>query len=213
MKLTIVVPCGDQLNTTFVESLLKLNTPGETKIIFETGSLVYDARNKLAAKAEASGSDYTLWIDSDMTFEPEDFIRLRNALKDSGADVICGLYFSRRPPYRPGVYETCDYVQLEDQMGITCKIFENIPDKIFEIAACGFGFVLMKTTVLSKMISIFSLPFSPLFGFGEDLSFCIRARQAGFKIVCAPHVMPLHTSAVLIGGEELKNQWNERSKE
>ena len=59
-----------------------------------------------------------------------------------------------------------------------------MPDDLFEIGGCGFGGVLMKTDVLMDVMGKFKRIFDPLDGLGEDLSFCWRARQCGYKLYC-----------------------------
>jgi hypothetical protein len=49
-----------------------------------------------------------------------------------------------------------------------------------EIAACGFGFCLIKTSVLITMFKYYKSLFEPKWGVGEDIAFCIRARRCGF---------------------------------
>lgn len=48
MKTLIAVPCMDQLDVAFVESLTQMQTGGQAAVQFAAGSLVYDARNRLS---------------------------------------------------------------------------------------------------------------------------------------------------------------------
>ena len=103
MKTLIAVPCMDYLEADFVESLLNLRHVGECDTLLLKSSLVYDARNQAAQKAVAEGYDYVLWIDSDMTFEPDMMERMFESLGDK--NFITGLCFSRRPPFKPCVFK------------------------------------------------------------------------------------------------------------
>jgi GT2 family glycosyltransferase len=38
------------------------------------------------------------------------------------------------------------------------------------------------------MVELYGSPFYPLMGMGEDMTFCFRARQAGFKLYCDSRV-------------------------
>ena len=71
-KILICVPTMDMVAAGFAQSLAMLQKGGhETAIMFEVGSLIYEARNKLARQAIKMGADYTMWFDSDMIFQPE----------------------------------------------------------------------------------------------------------------------------------------------
>ena len=47
---------------------------------------------------------------------------------------------------------------------------------------------MTSTVLLANMIDRFGAPFFPLMGMGEDMTFCFRARQAGFKLYCDSRV-------------------------
>ena len=57
-------------------------------------------------------------------------------------------------------------------------------DDIFQIEGCGFGCVMLTVDLLRRVQERFGLPFAPAGGFGEDLSFCLRARELGAEIWC-----------------------------
>ena len=55
-KILICVPSGDMVAAGFAQSLAMLQKGGnETAIMFQVGSLIYDARNKLAKEAIKRG--------------------------------------------------------------------------------------------------------------------------------------------------------------
>ena len=72
--------------------------------------------------------------------------------------------------------------------------FEKIPDKLFEVGACGFGCTLMKTDPFFDVQSKFGNMFAPIGNNGEDVAFCWRARQCGFKVWCDPSIICGHVS-------------------
>lgn len=209
MKILIAIPCADLLDVNFVESLTLLQTPEGTDIKFVASSLIYDARNKLASMAIENGYDYVMWFDSDMTFEPDLLIRLLDDIKDK--DMVTGLYFNRRPPFRPTVFEECDISQKDREIRVSAVHQKHIPDSMFEIAACGFGCILVRTSVFKEVYEKQGLPFSPLLGLGEDLSFCWRARQQGFKVWCDPKLLCGHTAHIVVGDETYIESWNQQS--
>ena len=77
--------------------------------------------------------------------------------------------------------------------------YDDYPrDAPFKVEACGFGCVLMKTSVMETIINKYNDLFAPLPGFGEDLSFCIRARACGFDIWCDPKVQVGHKATTIV---------------
>lgn len=187
MRTLIAVPCGDSCPTDFLRCLLQMEIVGEAQFTFAQGSLVYDARNTLCNIAMDGGFDRILWLDSDMVFPP-DLMRRFSALLDGGAEFVSGLYVTRKPPFQPVAYAEIGLRHDEGDRWPTpaVRAIERIPDEPFEVAGCGFGAVMVTVSLLRRIFENFGLPFSPAPGFGEDLSFCIRARESGAKIICDP---------------------------
>ena len=179
MKTLICIPCMDMVHTDFMKCLLGMRRVGETKITISCSSLIYDARNSMARRAVKEGFDRVLWLDSDMTFEPDLMERL-SARLDEGRDYVSGLYFTRKAPVRPVLYKTCGYYENEDGVRPMAVWYDDYPrDDIFKVEATGFGGVMMTTDLIKRVADKFGLPFSPMLGFGEDLSFCGRVMQCG----------------------------------
>lgn len=177
MKTLIAIPCMDQVPVQFAQSLATLINVGECQISFISGSLIYDARNKLAAQAVKFGADYVLWLDSDMVFEPDMFKQLMEHMKDK--DIVSGLYFRRAKPFTPVIFSK---LEITDEK-TTWEGYDDYPENsVFEVEGIGFGCVLLKTSVLIDIASNFKTWFAPIGGVGEDLSFCARARELGYKI-------------------------------
>ena len=200
MKTMIAVPCLDRVHTAFMVSLLKLNKPAGTEIAVSSSSLVYDARHSLADRAIKLGCDRVLWLDSDMRFEPDLLERLSADL-DQGYEFVTGLYFSRKDPVSPCVYGICH--DVPDRYGRpvpTAEPIREIPDGLFEVEGCGFGACMMKTELICR---VGQLSFFPRDGYGEDLSFCRRARDAGVKIYCDSRIRADHIGLSIFN----ESQW------
>lgn len=183
MKTLIAVPCGDQLEANFVECLLNLRPVGEVEIKLLKGTLVYDARNQLISYAlEQGGYDYILWLDSDMTFEPDLLERLMEDIE--GRQLVTGLCFGRRPPFKPCIYKS---IRVEQEglgyMPYVDNYFDYPRDQIFEVEGCGFACVLM-TMDMAEAMSVYGVPFFPIAGLGEDLAYCYRAKKLDYKLWC-----------------------------
>lgn len=180
MKYLIAIPCMDMVHTEFMRSLLQLKKVGDCKYTLSQSSLIYDARNTLAKRAVTEGYDRVLWLDSDMSFEPDLMERLAARL-DEGKEMVTGLYFTRKAPIRPVIYKECGYFTMEDNSVKPVAIwYDDYPrDDIFQVQACGFGAVMMTTDLIKKVGEKFGMPFAPMLGFGEDLSFCGRVQEVG----------------------------------
>lgn len=194
-KVLIAIPCMDQVACGFAQSLATLHKVGECSVSFIVGSLIYDSRNKLAQQALQMEADYIMWFDSDMTFEPDTLVKLMEHM-DDGKDIVSGLYFRRTKPFTPVLFSK---LEINKDGEPEHAGFDKYPDKLFEIAGCGFGCVLMKTDVLLEMAGKYgAVWFSPIGNIGEDCAFCIRAREMGYKIYCDPTVKLGHVSHTVI---------------
>ena len=65
-------------------------------------------------------------------------------------------------------------------------------DDIFKVAGAGFGGAMMTVDLIKRVGDKFGLPFSPIMGFGEDLSFCVRCSELGVELFCDSRVKMGH---------------------
>ncbi len=206
-KIMIAVPCMDQVPAPFCQSMSMIRKVGETAVAYQMGSLIYTSRNDLATKAVKIGADYVLWLDSDMTFDPDILVRMYKTLTENKIDILTGLYFRRVPPYSPVLFdklemtdEGCEWTDYKDK---------PLPDgRLFEVGGCGFGCVFMTTQVFFDVQGTFKDMFGPINRVGEDLSFCWRARQCGYKIICDPSIICGHVGYAVIDDRFYK-EYNE----
>ena len=189
MKLLIAVPALDFMNTEFVRCLTaliqRLDKDGvnvDVKIL--SGTLVYVARDRLAAHAIDNGYTHVLWLDSDMVFDDELLYDLQFAHKD----FVSGIARSRRRPYC-----SCLFADLD-----TLERIDDYPRDTFRIAGCGFACVLIKTDILRAVKEAYKTCFLPMSDFGEDLAFCKRASELGFSIWAEPAVKIGHIGHITI---------------
>lgn len=194
MKTLIAIPCMDMVNALFMKSILTMQLEGEVEFSLAIGSLIYDARNQLAYKAVTGGFDRVLWLDSDMTFEADLFKRL-SARVDAGAEYISGIYFTRKSPIQPVIYKT---VGLDGDTPKAISYTDYPQDSIFEAQGTGFGAVMMTADLIRRVSDKFGLPFSPIIGFGEDLSFCLRVAELGIPMFCDSSIKLGHLGHVEI---------------
>lgn len=197
MKTLIAIPCMDQVPAQFMQSIATLRKVGECTVATQIGSLIYTSRNNLAQKAIMMEADYVLWLDSDMVFPPDLLERMMDRLKKDDIDILTGLYFRRVRPFTPVLFDKLEMV------GNVCNWteFKTLPDKPFEVGGCGFGCVLMDAGVFLDVQGRFGNMFAPIGNVGEDLAFCWRARECGYKIICDPDIKCGHVGHIVVNEE------------
>jgi hypothetical protein len=111
--------------------------------------------------------DYIMWIDSDIMFEPHHFWKLI----DDNVDIAAGLYRSDIENYSVEIFK--DRRPVGD---------------LVEAKWVGFGFVLIKKGVFEKMeppwfqTRTIDVEDKKDQFITEDIYFCQKARDAGFKV-------------------------------
>lgn len=195
MKLLIGIPSLDYMHTDFVKSLtaliVRLKDDGvDFTVHIESGTLVYKARDSIASKAVNEGYTHVLWFDSDMVFTDDIF----DALQFCGKDFVCGIFHARRKGYHSCLFKSLKLDNLER--------FEEYPKEPFEIAGCGFGCVLLSVEVLKAVFQRYKSCFLPLKYYGEDLAFCLRAKEVGYKIYADPTAVVGHVGHIIVYPED-----------
>ena len=198
MRLLIGVPTLDYVNADFVKCLTRLlmklkDENVDFDLMIESGTLVYIARERIARKAMGEQFTHILWLDSDMIFH-EDIL---DSLMRSGKDLVTGIYQARRKGYG-----SCIFKSIEPETG--SDRFEEYPEELFQIAACGFGCVLTSVYLISNVYLHYNTCFTPLPWLGEDIAFCKRASKLGFKLWCEPSVVCGHIGLTPIYPEDRK---------
>ena len=183
-KILIGTPIKDMLPNGYVESLVDMiiytqKQGHEVKYMTQYGAL-YNARDIICKKTMREGFDYMLMIDSDQTF-PEDAL-CRLLARD--ADIVTGVYVGKEESHKPVLFtelykETSEYGPYSRKRGLK----ERMKDDYFEVAGCGAGFLLVKEHIIRLMRIHQHDWFKPYAGLGEDVSFCQRATEMGFKIM------------------------------
>lgn len=198
MKVFVAIPSLDTVPALFCQSLALLQRAGDTIVGFQVGSLVYNARNELARQAIKSEADWVLWLDSDMVFEPDLLKKMLKVCEENDIDFLTGLCFRRKPPYTPTLFDRLDKMEH----GASYTTIMSVPEGRFKVGGCGFAGVLMSTDVLLSVAARFGgRMFDPLEGFGEDVSFCWRAKQCGYEIWCDSDIELGHVGSMIVTRE------------
>ena len=132
-------------------------------------------------KKQIAGGKFTydkiFWIDSDIVWTPEDFLKLYFV----DLDVVSGLYLLDDEKSVP-VQVVGGFVRLE-------KANVKFLEKTFQAGAVGFGFVCIKSGVFEsmprpwfKLARLNRGDERPELMVGEDFSWCYSAIENGFKI-------------------------------
>lgn len=170
------MPSVGTIPTKTVISLLATVERGKVEPLIVSGSLVYVSRDDIAQYAVEKNYDYVLYVDSDMVFNADDLKRL--LAHDVG--ICSGLYVTRQ-----GERKNVAYSKVITRRRFPYRkpelIVDNRSTGFAPVSACGFGFCLIKTSVLKCMFKYYKSLFEPYKGVGEDIAFCLRARRVGFK--------------------------------
>lgn len=136
------------------------------------GSLIHDNRNYLLKNCQ---TPYLLMVDTDIVFRASQIDELFKVMEETGASIVTGLYREGYHPHMNAIFDM--------------KYQHVIPkdDKPFEIGACGMGFCLIKVVDFTGE-NLFDPIIDAEVRHGEDVSFCVRARNKGKKIICVPTV-------------------------
>ena len=182
-RLLVGVPSLDFVHVEFVKSLCallaRLRADGVNHDVFIcSGTLAHVARDKIAKKAINEDFSHVLWLDADMIFSPD----ILEDLAFSGKRFISGVAAARRPPHMICLFRDLDLNSLKHVEP------EELTGEPFEIAGCGFACVLIETESLRAVCLAHKTCFLPMADYGEDLAFCLRARQMGYKIFADPAV-------------------------
>ncbi len=125
---------------------------------------------------------HILFLDSDVLPRPKTL----KVMLETDKDIVSG------------VVPICQQGQLKWNVSKDKSPMEidELPNNPFKIKWCGFGCVLIKTSVLDKM----DWPYwrseykQGLRTLGEDIYFCRKAQESGFDIWCNPKVKCDHVT-------------------
>ena len=219
-KVVIGIPCMDTVSTSFFSSVLgqRYDSVHQYSYAIEAGSMVHDARGRIAQRAINAGADWLVFFDSDMVLSPETTMALLDTAigdmpcPDRGGvakDFVTGLYFMRRLPTKPLILKELDWYE-DEVLGAqeSAEVYEKYPrDSVFEIAGCGFGCCIMSVEMVKRMTVAYRMnPFTPMPRLSEDYSFCWRARKLGYKMWCDSRIRPGHCGLWVYGEGDWERQ-------
>ena len=178
----IAIPTNKYIEPETFKSVYDLDVPEgyRTDFQFFYGYQIDQIRNLIAHWA--SNYDYLFAVDSDIAFKPD---TLRKLL-DHDKDIVSGLYIQRKPgQHILEIYRDKRNVPYNDIKGLG----------LVEIDGCGFGCVLVKSEVIRTIGYPQFVYYSAIDHkdtISEDTFFCLKARQAGFRVFADTSILCEH---------------------
>lgn len=159
-----------------------------------THTIVATARQIAVNKVlEDPDAEMLMFIDDDMTFGPGDYFALEKQLEENeDIDCIGGLCFGNSIPTKPCVFGLVEGHEEYNRENIWWHVLTDYPrDQTFQTYLTGMAFMLISRKMLDAMRrdengeiiqNYLHFHYDHPMVFNEDLAFCMKARDAGFKI-------------------------------
>ena len=195
-SILIAVPTNKYVETATMKSIYDLEIPNgcRTELQFFYGYRVDQIRNLIAEWGK--NYDYLFCVDSDIVLPRDALCKM----VFEQVDIVSGIYVQRLPGFIPEVYKT-DYTRYD-----ISDLLQS--DRLIEIGASGFGCILINSDVLNKM-EYPHFVYKPALDhnntFSEDLYFCKKARELGYKIWCNTTIQCDHIGQTVYGMPETIN--------
>lgn len=193
-RILIAIPvAGPMVYWRSLSSVMELERPDETDLLFFQGALIDRARNLMVEKmwGHPLQPTHLFFVDSDMVLPSDALMKL---LKDD-CDIVSGLYRKRVPPHEPLAY------RMDKN-----KTFQPIAAKekgLIEVDVVGAGCLLIKRQVFEKIPGIwFQSQWREEGHISEDFFFCEQARKAGVPVFVNTAVKAVHIEALGITTSE-----------
>lgn len=202
VKVLIGASVGDvPRRSDFYDYMNALEKPPESMLMYSHERSPARARNEIIQQALDYGCTHVLLVDDDQVFRPNALM----LLLEHEADIVSCIYISRSWPHRPLVFDIahengeCRFYPMNSMNG----------KRLVPIVAAGFGFILMKTSIFSKLEK-------PYVRLGEldpqewcdDIGFFKRVREAGIKsLYCDTECRVGHIGSMIVWPNKVKDKW------
>jgi len=167
----------------FIETIT--NLPFQTEYIFDRTIGIHRARTNIV---KHSSGEYIFFLDSDVICPQDTILKLI----EDGKDIVSALYYKAQFPHNPQMY-----IKVGDYKYAPVVEFS---EGLVEVDGIGLGACLIKKSVFDKIPEPwFDLPVNS--ELSEDLFFCNKAKEHGFKIYVDTRIKCGHVSEVIITEE------------
>ena len=174
------------------------------------GTNVSRGRNQLVEAFLKTPIPWLWMLDSDMTFDPDCLDRLMATAHPVRRPIVGGLCYGVSHDGKP--WPTLYRITGE---GEVLRIEQPPSSGLIDVDATGAACLLVHRSVFEKIATEYPPPypwFAESIAFGkpwsEDITFCVRARAAGFPTVVDCDVKLGHMKTVSIDSEYAE-RWNE----
>jgi hypothetical protein len=177
-SVSILVPTKDTVYSHFsysLSNLIKVSTQMgvDTHLFFDSSTILINQRENLIDNSIEMGTEWCLWLDSDMMFPPTTLLRLLSHKED----IVACNYMKRSFPSKSVAFtDTTDWeswVPLEHSNNLEV------------VEAVGMGCVLMRTNVfkqLTKPYFEYTYQSETRDWIGEDFTLFKKLNDLGYKV-------------------------------
>lgn len=188
------------------------------QVSYAGGPLLTNNRNDLVRSLlQLREPEWLLMLDTDIVFPPDLLTRMFSKMRDGPIDMLAGLYRTMRKDVAvPGDLITTWCIPNPGGGLGQPLVAVGETSELIELASCGMGCTLIARYVLEAVWQAHqddgdaafardpvTLPDQTPARLGEDVSFCLRARQLGFRILGAPDIGCGHVKMVVIPPREV----------
>jgi hypothetical protein len=215
---TIAIPMRDHVSAeTFTSMQMTdwrfIGDRSVNKLLIQ-GSILTLQRNEAVQRMRG---DWQLFIDDDMAFGPgaiANIVSTYHELKEQVHEplIVGGLCVRRYEPYQPTAY------MRDTPTSGPFNYLEDWTDDIVEVDATGSAFVLIEVPVFEAIMGgplpsekeRAGLPpwefYEWVDGMGEDLRFCMKAKEAGARIFIDTRLRIGHVSSKVV---DIRDFWHQ----
>jgi GT2 family glycosyltransferase len=158
-------------------------------------------------------ADLLMFVDADMGWDPDAVEYLASVMDETGLPIVGGLCFgvkeapvvaNTQRAHEPHIFPTLYAWNTIGEAAFDTQ-YDYPPDALVEVSATGGAFLMLHRTCLEKIRAAEGDNwFTPIITegrstpFGEDMSFCLRARSYGEKVHVHTGVKTSHKKTVWV---------------
>ena len=162
--------------STFTECLGNLAKPPGTVVRIETGiDIATNRRNIVRSTLNHGGFEWVFFVDDDMVFRPDHLM----GLLEHDVPIVASLYLNRTPPFYAMAFGEKTTDALLNPVWVPVSLDGAPEEGLAEVVAAGTAGMLVRREVFE---AIEEGTWFIQDGTSDDIAFCERVIDAGFKI-------------------------------
>lgn len=196
---TIALPCGEMGRfNAFTYSLACLQWPPGSRLAMAKGLSI--PRNLNTIIREMVG-EWVWLIGDDHVFDPFFLVKMLDTMYREDVDVLLPVCIRRQPPFAPVLFKS------ESEEGFQPFAYDELPTEgILEVHAAGTAGMLVRKEVLEAIGDPW-FENSDKEHATEDLEFCRRIREAGYKIYADMGTLLGHIGLMTVWPKVHEGHW------